>query len=186
MRFAALGAVSIALLWLSLRCITDHCYLYLHGSFSVISTTVLFATWMFIFLAGNKAIKISLLAMTLIAVALIFPTEINISGAASSAAASTLRKTAQTLADLRSRTIAGYPTTVNFAIDDSYQVLRFYNFEYVAIRSDPSGPINSFMLKARPKRYACGIHTAFLVDTKGKIHVTREDRDATEKDSLLD
>jgi hypothetical protein len=185
--FASVGAVMIALLWLSVRSLTDHCYLYLHGPSAVAATVALLAGWMFMFLAGNKTIRTSLLVMTFIAVALTLPTETNISGSASSFAASELRRTAAKLEDAHSNSaIDAYPATVSFFSDSQVRTNRFYKFDYVAVRSNPNGPIDAFHLKARPLRYACGISAAFLVDSKGKFHVTHEDRDATEGDPLLD
>src|SRR5579859_2589836 len=66
---AMLGALAIATIWLLFRDISDPCYLPIHGKTALGAQMVLLAGWLFIFLAGNKSIKIVLVAITVFGLA---------------------------------------------------------------------------------------------------------------------
>jgi len=180
-----LGAFAIAILWLSFRCISDRCYLRIHGGAAAAATFTLLAGWLFIFLAGNKSIRITLVLITLFALVFVQIGESNIPAAAASLAANTLRRTANRLEEEHSqKSDNAYPTTVTFAPDPTAK--RFYRFEYVPLASKPSGAIDGYMLKARPLRYGCGVTRSFLFDRNGRFHTTQEDREPTESDPILE
>lgn len=182
---AGLGASVIAVLWLVLRCISDPCYLYIHGGSAVADTVALLAGWLFIFLAGDKYIRILLLAMSLFALVFIPIGESNIPGTASSLAARTLRLASEKIeAEHDQLGTAGYPTMLALAPDETAK--RFYDFHYVPLASKSGKAVDGYLLKARPLRYGCGITRSFLLDRNGRFHTTQEDRDATETDPILD
>lgn len=181
--WVTVASITVAVALLTLRCITDHCYLYLHGP-RVLFPTVLLAGWFFVFFAGKWVLRIGLLGLTGIALALLPTYEGNIAAAASSSAAAALRHTAEELEEYSTRA-ATFPATIASPTDTAFPLKRFYHFEYVPIRSAGNGPIDAFLLKARPVRCDCLSKTSFLLSSDGNFHVTQENRDAMLSDPVL-
>ena len=182
---AVLGALAIVVLWPLFCCVSDPCYLHIHGKIALTAQTGLLAGWLFIFLAGNRSIKITLVALTIFG--LVFrPLEPgNIPATAESIAVRTLRLTADGLEKANGQTAGpDYPPTVTLAPEEPAR--RFYRFEYLPLASKSGKAIDSYILKARPLRYGCGITRSFLRDRNGRFHTTQEDRDATDSDPILD
>jgi hypothetical protein len=144
--------------------------------------TGLFA-WLLVFFVLTKWRRLALVIVTVLGVGL-FPIDWNTVSAAASGAASTLRRTAGKLEEYRTHSREEtYPSTAAF--DAAPLTQRFYRFEYVPISSGNSSTINAFLLKARPFHYDCGLTYSFIVGPSGKVHFTRENRDATEDDPIL-
>ena len=114
----------------------------------------------------------------------LFPIDRNMVSAAASGAASTLRRVTDNLEEYRAHSPTDtYPANTMFDVSSLTQ--RFYRFEYLPIPSSNGSMISAFLIKARPLRYNCGPTYSFIVGPGGKINFTRENRDATEDDPIL-
>jgi uncharacterized membrane protein len=179
-----LEAFAIAFLWLLFQCISEPCYLHLHGRSAAAATFAFRAGWMFILFAGDKYVRIALLAMTFFALFFV-NWENNISSAATSRAMSILRETRGRIeTEYGHKVNVGYPATATFAPEGAAK--KLYRFEYVPLASHSGGSIDGYVLKARPQRYDCGVTRSFLVDRNGRFHITQEDREPTESDPILE
>ena len=180
---SALWSSLLVLTWLLFHLVTDHCWFYLNGIHNVSTIVTVLFTWLLVFFVLTKWRRVVLVIFTLLIVGL-YPIDWNTVSAAASGAASTLRRTAGKLEEYRTHSpTKTYPATAAFEVATLTQ--RFYRFEYVPIPSSNSSTINAFLLKARPFRYDCGLAYSFIVGPNGKIHFTRENRDATEDDPIL-
>jgi len=168
--------------WFLFRYIEDPCYRLDHDRSPMIS---FLAAWLFVFLMGNKYIKIALGAVTFFVLFFVPLAPGNVHSTATSLAASTLRATREKLeAEHAQKEARSYRATVTFVADKTSKM--FYRFEYVPLTSKSSGDIDGYILKARPLRYGCGITRSFLFDKNGKFHTIQEDREPTENDPILE
>jgi hypothetical protein len=173
----------LVLAWLLVHLATDRCWFYVNGIHYVSTIATVLFTWLLVFFVLTKWHRVVLVVITVLIVGL-SPIDWNTGSAAASGAASTLRKTADKLEQYRTHSpTETYPSTIAFDIAGPTQ--RFYYFEYVPISSGNSSTINAFLLKARPFRYDCGLTYSFILGPNRKIHFTRENRDATEGDPIL-
>ena len=180
---SALWSAGLITLWLVAQIVIDRCWLYVHGAGSVSKMAALAFVWLWVLLVLTWRGRIGFITLTLLLAAVTWPGERIRVAAAESRAASVLRSSAQRLEEAASDR---YPASANAAVFGDDLPGRFYRFEYVQQHSSENGTINGFLLKARPVRYDCGCTTSFLAASGGKIHTTRENREATLKDPALD
>ena len=180
---SALWSAGLVILWLAAQMAIDHCWLYLLGIGSVTTMAAFGFAWLWLLLMLTWRGRIAFIALTLLMFALILPSERMRIAAVESRAASVLRSSAQRLEE---EVPDRYPASGNSAIFGSDLPQRFYRFEYVPQYSGDHGKTNGFLLKARPLRYDCGCTASFATSTNGKVHMTKEDREATLNDPTLD
>jgi hypothetical protein len=174
------------MVWLLFHIATDRCWFYVNGIHSVSTTAIGLFTWLLVFFVLTRWRRVILVVVTGIIVAFFPIIDRNTISAPASGAAATLRGTADKLEEYRTYSPAeAYPPSVAFDVAGPTLTPRFYRFEYVPVHSSNSLTIDAFLLKARPVHYDCGPTYSFIVGPNGKVHFTRENRDATENDPIL-
>jgi len=180
---SALWSSLLVLAWLLFHLVTDHCWFYVNGFHFVLTMATMLFTWLLLFFVLTKWRRVVLVLVTVLIVGL-SPIDRNTVSVAASGAAATLRRTAGKLEEYRTHSPAEtYPSTAVF--DAAPLTQRFYRFEYVPIPSSNGSTVKAFLLRARPIRYDCGPTYSFIVGPNGKVHFTRESRDAAEDDPIL-
>ncbi len=172
--------------WSLFHIATDRCWFYVNGIHYVSTSAMGLFAWLLVFFVLTRWRRIVLVVVTMMIVGFFPIIDRNPISAAASGAASTLRGTAEKLEEYRTHSPGEtYPPSAAFDVVAPALTQRFYRLEYVPISSGNSSTINAFLLKARPFRYDCGLTDSFIVGPNGKIHFTRENRDATEGDPIL-
>ena len=157
-----------------------------NGIHSVSTTVIRLFTWLLVFFVLTRWRRVILVVVTVIIVAFFPIVDRNTISAAASGAAATLRGTADKLEEYRTHSPAEtYPPSVAFDVVAPALTPRFYRLEYVPIHSSNSLTIDAFLLKARPVHYDCDPSYSFILGPNAKVHFTRENRDATENDPIL-
>lgn len=180
---AALWSAAIVIAWIAFHLIEDRCWVYFRGTSSVVAAaSLLFASLFVFFLLKWKArVVFAILMLFLLA---LLPLENNRVAAAKSRAASLLRATAMRLEEYRDNAPNHvYPSTLAVQTDSHND--RYYRYSYVPLHSHADSGIDGFLLTARPRRYGCGCVTNFMVGNDGKFHTTKEDREASLNDPVL-
>jgi hypothetical protein len=170
-------------MWALAHLLTDDCWLFRNGTrFVVVFGGITFA-WLFFLFALRWGGRILLLLASLVMAILIPSSERNIVAAAESGAAAILRSSTLKLEEYRASG-GQYPSVL--ALDKGDLPVRYYRFEYVPVRSPGTGSIDNYLMRARPLRYGCAPMPSFAVSRQGQFHITRENRDATLNDPILE
>jgi len=181
---AALWSAVIVIGGIVFHAIKERCWVYMRGTGPVIAAASLLFAWLFVLFLLTWRARVVFAGLTLFIFAIAPLEPVNRVAAAKSRAASLLRTTVARLQEYRDEASNNkYPSTL--ALETSGHDDRYYRYSYVPLHSHADSRIDGFLLIARPRRYSCGCFASLTAGSDGKIHMTREDREATIDDPAL-